>query len=126
MKLSDYLNAINYSKKNLFDTEDEYVAKEYTPFVVNKCLSYFPDTIHAVNEVNIRSHMDKKMQFDFLSSIIRPRKRFSKWIKKEKYENIELIKNYYGYSNRRAEEVLPLLSDSQLSEIKESMNVGGK
>lgn len=126
MKLSDYLNAINYSKKDLFDTEDEYVSKEYTPFIVNKCLSYFPDTIHAVNEVNIRSHMDKKMQFHFLSSIIRPRKRFSKWIKKEKYDNIELIKKYYGYSNRRAEEALPLLSDSQLSEIKESMNVGGK
>jgi len=125
MKLTDYLNAINHSKKDLFDTDDQFVEKEYVPFVINRCLSYFPDTIHAVNEMNIRSHADKKMQFHFLSSIIRPRKRFSKWEKKSKFDDIEVVKEYYGYSNRQAEEALKILSDEHINEMKESMDVGG-
>ena len=125
MKLTDYLNAINHTKKDLFDTEDELVEKEYVPFVVNRCLSYFPDTIYAVNEMNVKPLTDKKMQFHFLSGIIRPRKRFSKWEKKNKYENIELVKEYFNYSNRRAEEALKILSDEQLDEMRETLSKGG-
>jgi len=126
MKLTEYLNAINYSKKDLFDTDDEFVEKEYVPFVVNRCLSYFPDTIHAVNEMNLKPLVDKKMQFHFLSGIIRPRKRFSKWEKKTKYDDIEAVKKYFGYSNRRAEEALSLLSTEQIEEMKTEMDTGGK
>tara|TARA_Y100001938_G_C8080648_1_gene428826 strand:- start:1721 stop:2101 length:381 start_codon:yes stop_codon:yes gene_type:complete len=125
MKLTDYLNAINHTKKDLFDTEDELVEKEYVPFVVNRCLSYFPDTIYAVNEMNVKPLTDKKMQFHFLSGIIRTRKRFSKWEKKNKYENIELVKEYFNYSNRRAEEALKILSDEQLDEMRETLSKGG-
>jgi hypothetical protein len=125
MKLTEYLNAINHTKKDLFNTDDEFVEKEYVPFVVNRCLSYFPDTIYAVNEMNIKPLTDKKMQFHFLSGIIRPRKRFSKWEKKTKYDEIEVVKKYYGYSNRRAEEALKILTPEQIEEMKEYLNVGG-
>ena len=99
MKLGDYLTAINYSKENLLDTEDEMVEKKYTPFIVNRCLSYFPDTIMQANEMNYWCGVDKKMHFDFLSNSTRKRKRFSKWLKDVKPEDFETVKEYFGYSD---------------------------
>ena len=74
-ELKDYLNAINHEKKNLLDTDDEMWEKKYPPFIVNKCLAPFPDTIFLVNEMNKHHHLDKKLQFDFLLNSIRTRKR---------------------------------------------------
>ena len=125
MKLGDYLNAFNFSKKDLMDTEDEQVEKKYLPFIVNRCLSYFPDTILQVNEMNQYSHLDKKMQFDFLRHSIRPRKRFSKWLKNEKTEQFEAVKAYYGYSNQRADEALSILTPEQIEHICFIMQKGG-
>ena len=125
MKLTNYLNAINYSKEPLFDTEDEFVEKEYVPYVVNRCLSYFPDTIIHANIVNQFSGMDKKMQFDFLRTAIRKKKRFSKWLKTQNPENIELVKEYFGYSNTKACEALTILSDDDILQIKALMSKGG-
>ena len=79
MKLTEYLNAINHSKESLMATEDESVEKEYVPFVVNRCLSYFPDTIYFVNEVNKYHMLPKNMQFDFLRLGVRKNKRYSSW-----------------------------------------------
>ena len=101
MKLGDYLNAINHSKKRLLDTDDEFVEKQYAPYVVNRCLSYFPDTIFHANQMNCIPSMDKKMHFDYLLNIIRKRKRFSKWLKAEgDSSNIEVVKEYYNYSEK--------------------------
>jgi len=126
MKLTDYLNSINYTKENLLDTEDELVEKQYTPFVVNRCLSYFPDTIIHSNIMNENSHIDKKMQYDYYLASIRKRKRFSKWLKREESDKIETIKEYFGYSNQKAKEVEDLISDSDLESMRESMFKGGK
>ena len=126
MKLTDYLNSINYTKENLLDTEDELVEKQYTPFVVNRCLSYFPDTIIHSNIINENSHIDKKMQYDYYLASIRKRKRFSKWLKREESDKIETIKEYFGYSNQKAKEVEDLISDSDLESMRESMFKGGK
>ena len=100
-ELKDYLNAINYTKEKLLDSEDEMWEKKYAPFIVNKCLAPFPDTIMLVNEINQRHHLDKKLQFDFLLNSIRPRKRFTKWAKAKKIKDIEYVKEYYGYSNEK-------------------------
>ena len=126
MKLTDYLNSINYTKENLLDTEDELVEKQYTPFVVNRCLSYFPDTIIHSNIMNENSHIDKKMQYDYYLASIRKRKRFSKWLKREESDKIETTKEYFGYSNQKAKEVEDLISDSDLESMRESMFKGGK
>ena len=92
MKLSDYLKAINHTKEPLLDTDDEFIEKGYVPFVVNRCLSYFPDTIFMVNQMNACPTVDKKMHFDYLLNSIRKRKRFSKWFKNEDWK---IIKGYY-------------------------------
>ena len=126
MKLGDYLTAINYSKNPLMNTEDELIEKEYMPFIVNKCLSYFPDTIIQSNEMNFHSHLDKKMQFDFLSGTIRKSKRYSKWMKDKLPENIDVIKEYFGYSNIKAKEASEILTEDDIIQIKKKLCKGGK
>ena len=110
-ELKDYLNAINHTKERLMDTEDEEWEKKYPPFIVNKCLSGFQDTLMLVNEINQHPHLDKKLQFDFLINSIRPRKRFTPWVKANKLENLEYVKEFYGYNNEKARIALSILND---------------
>ena len=125
-ELKDYLNAINYTKENLLDTDDEQWEKKYYPFIVNKCVSPFPDTVMLVNEINQLPHLDKRLQFDFLINSLRPRKRFTPWLKAKKLENLEYVKEYYGYNNEKAKEALDILNDEQISAIKRKLDKGGK
>jgi hypothetical protein len=120
----DYLNAINYSKQNIM--VDDLTEKEYNAFMVNRSLSYFPDTILAANEMNINHQIDARLQFDFLINIIRKRKRFSKWDKKKISGDIEVIKEYYGYNDLKAHQVLSLLTPDQLKELYKKVNKGGR
>ena len=125
-ELKDYLNAINYTKEKLLDSEDEMWEKKYAPFIINKCLAPFPDTIMLVNEINQRHHLDKKLQFDFLLNSLRTRKRYTPWLKEKKNKNLEYVKEYYGYSNEKAKSALDILSNEQIKTIKNSLNKGGK
>ena len=125
-ELKDYLNAVNHTKENLLDTEDEDWEKKYPPFIVNKCVAPFPDTIMLVNEINQLPHLDKKLQFDFLINSLRPRKRYTPWMKAMKLENLEYVKEYYGYNNEKAKSALDILTDEQISAIKRKLYKGGK
>ena len=100
-ELKDYLKAINQTKEPLLDSEDEQWEKKYFPFIVNKCVAPFMDTVQLVNEINQLHHLDKKLQFDFLLNSLRPRKRFNPWLKANKLKDLEYVKEYYGYSNKR-------------------------
>ena len=126
-ELKDYLNAINFSKVNLLDTDDETWAKKYPPYVINKCLSMFYDCIAQANEMNGYHFLDKKIQFHFYINSIRKRKRFGgKWLSQTKLKDIEYVKEYYGYSNEKAKQALNILSKEQIEVIKESLNKGGR
>ena len=107
------------------NTEDNQVENKYAPFVVNRCLSYFIDTILHVNQINEFPNTDKKMQFDYLQNALRKRKRFSKWQKKQTVENLETVKNYYGYSDQKATEIIDLLSDEDIKEMGIYLSGGG-
>ena len=120
--LSDILNSINQSKVNLMDS-DKIDEKDYVPFVINKCLSYFPDTIFYSNQMNQMSFLDKKMQYDYYIHSISKRKRFSKWIKPEENSDIEIIKEVYGYSDARAREVVDLVP---MDKLKDLVQKGGQ
>ena len=120
----DYVNSINYSKKDVMQSpEDE---KAYNSFMVNRSLSYFSDTTLLANEMNRYHHLDSRLQYQFLINIVRKRKRFSKWVKPELENDLESVKEYYGYSNEKARQILPLLSPSQIETIKEKVNKGGR
>lgn len=120
----DFVNAINSTKKNLI-AADPSLEKEYVPFMTNRSLSYFPDTIMAANKMNINHHLDKKLQFDYLINTIRSAKRFAKWAKKVEDNDVEVVKLYYGYNDRNAEVALSLLSPDQLKTIREKLEKGG-
>ena len=123
--LKDYLNSINFSKDYLMD-EDPGWEKNYPTYVINKCMAHHLDTIMFANEMNIHSHIDKRLQYDFLINIVRPRKRFSPWGKKQKVKDLDLVKKYYGYSSDKAIQALRILTPKQLDYIKEKLNKGGK
>ena len=120
----EFVNAINYSKDNIM--VDDIVEKQYNSFMVNRSLSYFQDTALIANEMNINHHLDNRLQFDFLINIVRKRKRFSKWFKPESNSDVEVVKDYYGYSNEKARQALSLLTKEQLEELKKKVNKGGR
>lgn len=124
-ELKHYLNSINYDKVNLMDADEE-ATKQYPPYIINRCLSGFMDTVLFANEMNMASHLDNKMQYDFYINSIRKRKRFSPWLKKDPLKDLEIVKQYYGYSNEKAKTALGLLTKEQLEFIKSKLNVGGK
>ena len=120
----DYVNSILQNKKNLII--DELTEKEYQPFLVNRTLSYHKDCILYANEMNRRHLTDKKMQYDFLLNTIRSQKRpFAKWVKSEKSEDLECIKQVFGLSNEKAREAMRLLSNEQIQQLKEQTDTGG-
>jgi hypothetical protein len=120
----EYVNAINMTKKDIM--VDDVAEKEYTPFLINRSLSYFADTVLFANEMNRYHHIDHRLQFDFFINIIKKKKRFSKWIKPQEIENLELIKEYYGYSDEKAKSTLSLLNNEQIEELKQRIYKGGK
>lgn len=120
----DYVNQILYGKKNLI--VDSITEKDYTPFLVNRALSYHFDCVLFANEMNQRPFLDKKCQNDFLINTIRSRKRpFAKWVKPEKSEDLECIKKSFNYSDTKAKEALRLLGDEQIQKLKEQTQTGG-
>lgn len=119
----DYLKAINETKEDVMLTpQDE---RKYSSFIVNRGLSFFMDTIFQVNEMNRNHHLDSRLQFDYLINIIRQKKRYSKWLKTEKLQNVELVREYYGFSYEKAKDALSILSEDQLAYISDKLNQGG-
>ena len=126
MNFFDFLNAINTTKKDIL-REDPQAEKEYAPFMINRGLSYFPDTIMYANEMNSKAGIPKGWQFDFYLNGVSKRKRFSKWQKKEKLsEDVEVVMKEYDYSSVRAMEVLDILTPDQLKSLHQKYDKGGK
>ena len=123
-ELKDWLNSINFNKNNLIE-EDPSVIKDYSPYIINRCLSGNLDCIMFVNEMNINHHLDKDLQYSFYLNTLRKKKRFSPWLRKDKVTDLEIIKQYYGYSNDKASQALKILTPEQISYIKQRLDTGG-
>ena len=123
-ELKDWLNSINQTKKNLID-EDPSLEKEYPPYIVNRIFSGHLDSIIFANEMNRYHFLPKKMQYDFFINILRIKKRFSPWLKKDTIKDLEYVKRYYGYSNEKAKQALRILTKEQLNFIKSKFEIGG-
>lgn len=106
----------------LLTEQDE---KSYSSFMVNRALSFHRDTVLWANEMNRFTTLDNKLKYDFLLNTIRAAKRpYSKWHKKAQHSDLSLVKEYYGYSDAKAEEALKILSDTQIDLIKEKLYKG--
>ena len=121
-----FLKSINTTKENvLLEDSNGKIEEAYNPFIINKTLSHFPDTIMQSNTMNQFFDLDNKLQYDFLLNSIRKKKRFSRWIKSNIEENVEIVKQYYKVGNEKAVEILSLLNDEQISTIKSELSEGG-
>ena len=126
-ELKEYLKAINESKQDLMNTNDEAWVKKYPAYIINRCLSMFWDTLPQANEMNGYHFLDNKIQFQFLINSVRKKKRFGgRWLKQSKLKDLEYVKEYYGYSNEKAREALNILSTKQIEDIKLSLEKGGR
>ncbi|AGH57404.1 clamp loader [Cyanophage S-SSM2] len=123
--MKDYLNSINLSKKNLLHSDDPAWGKKYPAFIINKCMSHHMDTIMYANEINQYPELDNLLQYDFFINTVRPRKRFSPWGKKEKAQDLDIVKQYYGYSDEKAIDALRILTSDQLDFIRSKLDTGG-
>jgi hypothetical protein len=120
----DFVNSINQSKKDLM-LDPEVSETDYVPFVVNRTVSYFPETILYANEINRYQFLDNKLQYHYLLNTIRPGKRFAKWVKREDVEDLDAVKQYYGYSTEKAQQALSVLTVDNLHYIKQKLQRGG-
>ena len=121
MELKDWLNSINFNKEDLSEH-----TKDYPPCIVNRCLSGHLDCIMFANEMNLHHHIDKDMQYSFYLNTLRKKKRFSPWLRKDKVQDLECVKQYYGYSNEKASQALKILTNEQITYIKKRLDTGGK
>ena len=119
----EFVNAVTHTKQDLMK---EDVERFYQPFLVNRALSYFPDTVMYANEMNIHNNIDSKLQFHFFLNTLRPAKRFAKWVKKEEDNDLIAIMEYYGYGLEKAKQALSVLSSEQLIIIKQKLEKGGQ
>lgn len=120
----DFINSITQTKENLMD--EKCSEKDYNAFIINKGLSYFPDTVHYANMMNQHNRLDKRLQYEFLLNIISKKKRYAKWHKEENNENIEIVCQFYNVSPKHAEEYLSILTNQQLDIIKQRLSKGGR
>ena len=123
-ELKDWLNSINFTKENLVE-EDPDAIKKYAPYIINRCLSGHLDCVLFANEMNKYSFLDKDMQYSFYLNTLRKKKRFSPWLRKDKVTDLEIIKQYYGYSNEKAANALKILTPEQIKFIKQRLDTGG-
>ena len=122
-ELKDWLNSINHTKKNLF--KDDPTAK-YPAYIINRCMSGHLDTVLFANEMNLNAHLDSDLQYSFFLNSVRKKKRFSPWLRKDKIKNLDVVKQYYGYSNEKATQVLRILTSEQIAFIRSKLEIGGK
>tara|TARA_R100001015_G_C4470675_1_gene54459 strand:- start:133 stop:513 length:381 start_codon:yes stop_codon:yes gene_type:complete len=120
----EFIKSINDTKKDII--VDDVSEKGYNPFIINRNFSFFNDTVLYANEMNRYHHLDHRLQFDFFINIIKKKKRWSKWIKPQDINNLELIKQHYGYSNDKAKSVLQLFNNEQIEELKRKGLKGGR
>jgi len=123
-ELKDWLNSINQTKKNLID-EYPLLEKEYAPYIINRCLSGYIDCLMYANEMNRYHFLPKKLQYDFFINSLRTKKRFSPWLRKDTIKDLDYVKQYYGYSNEKAQQALRILTKEQIDFIKSKLDIGG-
>ena len=125
IELKDWLNSINLNKNNIIK-EDPDTERKYAPFIINKCRSGHLDTVLLANEMNMNHSLSKSLQYDFFLNSVRKKKRFSPWLRKDKIKNLDVVKQYYGYSNEKATQVLRILTSEQIAFIRSKLEIGGK
>jgi len=120
----DFVKSVSHGKTDIM--VDEVEEKSYAPFLINKSLSYHQDSVFFTNEMNIRHGLDNRLQYLFFLNTLRKRQRFASWEKPYVSIKLDTIKNYYQVSTLKAKEYMTMLTDKEVRELKNRMNIGGQ
>ena len=118
----DFVKSITYTKEDIMHDLNE---SEYESFLTNRALAYYQDCILYANEMNRRFEISNRLQYHYLLNTIRKRRRFAKWIKPEKIDDLRIVMEYYKVSRAKAEEYLNILSENNIAVLRKKMNKGG-
>lgn len=73
--------------------------------------------------MNQHYELSSEIQYLFYLNTIRKSKRYSKWSKKSLTNDLEIIKQYYDYTDSQAYEVLNILTKEQIKFIKTQLEL---
>ena len=118
----DFVKSITYTKQDIMHDLNK---SEYASFLVNRAISYYQDCILYANEMNRRFELEVRLQYHYLLNTIRKRKRFAKWQKPLKIDDLKIVMEYYQVSRAKAEEYLNILSENNIAVLRKKMNKGG-
>lgn len=123
--LFDFINGINNKDYNFDPALDS--GSNYNQYMVASAFGQHKDTILFANELNQIGDISNKVHYDFLYHAVSKKKRFGKWAKKEKDDvNFQIVMEFYQCNRERAAEMLSIITDEQIEEIKQSLYKGGK
>ena len=120
-----FVNAINAGSRVDLMGDDPAAEKSYLPFIINRQMSYFHDTVLIANEVNRFSKVDNKLHYDFYRHMVRPKKRFAKWIKSVDDEDVNTVAEYYNMSKEKARGAMKCLTEDALKHMRSVLSRGG-
>ena len=109
-----FVGAINSGKTIEVDSD-------YVKFLVNRAFSYHLDTVLIANAINMYPNLSNQMHYEFLSGIIKPKKRFGKWAKPVDQPRAATVSKYFNISMHRAYEEHQLFTDEQIDQMAEIM-----
>jgi len=124
--LFDYINDLSYGKKDLSRLNPDEFTENYSPYMINKAFSMGIDTLLYANEMNKYPDISKQMHYDYYLFSLKKQKRFNKWAKEEKNEYLDLVCEYYQITTEKALDLIRILPDTSLENIKAKLNRGGK
>lgn len=117
----DIIPSILQTKKPVLEDE-----KDYNGYIINRALSFHYDCVLQANEMNRFPSLPGTLQYQYLLNTVRGYKRpFRPWQKRETIDNLEAVKEYFNYSNEKAKEVVVLLNDADMEDIKRKLHKGG-
>jgi hypothetical protein len=119
----DFVNDLTEHKQNLFNEETE---AQYSPWLIDQALSFNPDCLFWVNEINKYPDIPKKAQHDFYLNILVKRRRYGRWVKRDSFsDDLQLVKDIFGYSTQHALAALEILTEDQLAQLRTKKDKGG-
>ena len=124
LNLFDCLNAITFLKEDLTDRDD--FDKVYNQFMINKFLAMVPEYCELAKQLTVR-RLSNKDHFLLLLRFLPKKKIYFNYQKKERgvdYEEVNIVQRYYQVSYNKACEIVRLLTEEQIENIKKSF--GGK
>ena len=115
--LFQYVGDLTAKKSRLIELDDEF-EKNYNPFMVTRALSNNVSDVLWANILNVTPEaFTKRMHYDFLFHTLKAGKRYGKWAKETKSDEIDAVAEYHQINKQEAERIIDLISREEMERI---------